>query len=334
MKNRLMRPSAALFPLVLFAAERLTGDITALVLLLLYFVLQFLSLCAVDAYRNAAAREPGPRKADKRFWGSFTMLVFAMIIAAGFYVWLNDEDMLANILFAGIPWLVLIEQLFEERLFTLNRRSDGNLLSLIANGLLFAGLMLDGTNGVPKPFEVFYTLAAAGLGAVIAILTSLVITPPRGFSLIPRNIGFAPKAMMQTLLYPAAVFTLARFIPISANCFFAGFVLWRLSRTVCRRSNDESRPLNLLLIAVCALITGAAGFIPALLDPAICCLIALVCAMIVFLHIGWRNLMGTVLLIAAFACIYLKIEYANYIAIACGLIAVVINLKNAFLRKK
>ena len=82
------------------------------------------------------------------------------------------------------------------------------------------------------------------------------------------------------------------------------------------------------------LITGAAGFIPALLDPAICCLIALVCAMIVFLHIGWRNLIGTLLLIAAFACIYLKIEYANYIAAACGLIAVVINLKNAFLRKK
>ena len=331
MKNRLMRPSAALFPLVLLAAELLTGEMIPSLVLLLYFILQILSFCAVDAYRNAAAREPGLRKADKRFWGSFTMLIIAMIIAAGFYIWQKDEDMPSNILFVSIPWLVLIEQLFEERLFTLNRRADGNLLALIANGLLFAGLMLDGMGGVPKPFEVFYSLIAAGLGAVIAILTSLVIAPPKGFSLVPRNIGFAPKAMVQTLLYPAAIFTLAQFIPgfdDSMYGFFAGYVLWRLSRTVCRRSNDESRPLNLLLIAVCAAVVN---LLP--LSISICCLTALVCAMIVFLHPGWRNLTGTLLLIAAFACIYFKIAYADYIAAACGLIAVIINLKNAFLKK-
>ena len=335
-KNRLMRPSAAFFPLALAAAEWLTDEITSSLVLIIYFVLQLLSLCAVDAYRNAAAREPGPRKADRRFWASFEMLVVAMMIACVFYIATNDGDALGNILFAGVPWLVLIEQLFEERLFTLNRRSDGNLLALIANGLLFAGLMLDGSNGLPKPFESFYALLAAGLGALIAILASLVIAPPRGFSVIPRNLGFAPKAMVQALLYPAAVLALTlgvRSFDNSVYGFFAGFALWRLSRTVCRRSADESRPLSLLLVAVNALFIGAAGFIPSLIDPAVCCMTALVCAMIVFLRICRRNLIGTLLLAGALACVCLKIEYAAYIAIACGLIALIINLKNAFLKK-
>ena len=115
--------------------------------------------------------------------------------------------------------------------------------------------------------------------------------------------------------------------------FLAGFALWRLSRTVCRRSADESRPLNLLLLAVNAAMIAAAGFFPGLTEVCYCTMTALVCAMVVFLHIGWRNLVGTALLIAAFACIYLKIEYAGYIAVGCGLIAVILNLKNAFLKK-
>lgn len=338
MKNHLMRPSAALFPLVLIAAQWITGELYPEVVLFLYLILQMFSLCAVDCFRNAAAREPGPRKVDKRFWGSLPMLFIASAAMLSLIVHTAGNFSAGYIFFPLLPLLISIEHLFEERLFTLNRRSDGNILSLIANGLLFAGLMLDGSNGVPKPFEMFYTLAASGLGALIAVLTSLVIAPPKGFSLIPRNLGFAPKAILQTLLFPAAYLGLISLISKGFDDyvvgFFAGYTLWRLSRTVCRRSFDESRPLNLLLIAVCAVMTGAAGFVPALFEPAICCLLALVCAMIVFLHIGWRNLTGALLLIAAAACIYLKIEYANYIAAACSLIAVIINLKNAFLRRK
>ena len=336
-KNRLMRPSAALFPLAFFAAGILTGQKTASTLLILYFILQILSLCAVDCFRNAAAREPGPRKVDRRFWSSIPMLIFAPV-ALGIIITLTEGKISRGDLpLILIPWLIIIEQLFEERLYTLNRPFDGNVLALVANGLLFTGLMLDGSNGLSGSFELFWTLTAAGAGTLIAILTSLAIAPAKGFSLVPRNLGFAPKAMVQALLFPAAYFGLTRLIPWDfdrhACGFFAAFALWRISRTVCRRSADESRPLNLLLIAACAVITGAAGFIPALTDPAICCLAALICALIVYLRPSVRNIAGTLLLAAAFACIYLKIQYAAYIAIACGLIAVIVNLKNAFLKK-
>lgn len=335
-KNRLMRPSAALFPLALAAAQLVGKSVLPSLLLVYYLALQLLSLCAVDCFRNAAAREPGPRKADKRFWGSLPMLIIAplLLIFGPKIIPLSlPAKLTANHLLAVLAaWLVIIEQLFEERLCTLNRKSDGSLLSLIANGLLFTGLMLDASGGLIVKCELFYTLAAAGVGAAIAVLSSLVIAPAKGFSLLPRNLGFAPKACAQVLLYPAAflaAYALKKPLEPSVWGFFAGYALWRLCRTVCRRSADESRPLNLMLMAVCAV---AVAVLP--LSVSLCCLMALVCAMMVFLRISWRNLCGAALLIGAFVCLYLRIPYAGYISVGCGLMAVVINLKNAFLRKK
>ena len=345
MKNRLMRPAAALFPITLLAGFYFGWSSIVAELTLFYLFMQLFSLCAVDCFRNAAAREPGRRRVDKRFWGSLLPLLLSPAICTALAIWRGDSHRFELI---AAAWCILIEQLFEERLYTLNHRGDGNLLSLISSGLLFTGLMLDSANGLPMPFYLqgFYTTAASALGMFIAVIASLFIATPKGFSWIRRNLGFAAKAMLQTVRCPALFFAIAAYnidwradYPILvfrsgfAKAMLPALILWRLARTTCRRSADESRPLNLLLVtAVSALVIAGLRF-DFLIAPALSAYIALLCALIVFLRPSWRNIGGTVLIFLALMAIVMEISHHMPIAIACCLIAIGINLKNAFLKK-
>lgn len=331
MKNRLIRPSAALFPLSMLVACGLECADTVYMLLLFYFALQIFSLCAVDCYRNAAAREPSPRKADRRFWASAVMLALSPILLGCLSLACGGEIGGANLRFYLAPWLILIEQLFEERLYTLGRRFDGNLLALLANGLLFAGILLDGENGA-----MLYTTVMAGAGALVAALASLVIAPPKGFALLPINLGFAPKAAVQCLLFPAAAFALMQlqydFTPFSLF-LLPGYGLWRLSRTTCRRSADESRAMNLILCVCAAASLLADCFVSEMKIMALGCILSLLCALIVFLRSSIRNLSAAALLILALVLREREIAHCTVIVAALCLCAVAINLKHAFLKK-
>ena len=70
MKRGLMRPTDILFPLAGIAAALLNFPEILTETILYYYMLQIFSLCAVDSFRNAAAREPGVRRVDKRFGGA------------------------------------------------------------------------------------------------------------------------------------------------------------------------------------------------------------------------------------------------------------------------
>lgn len=344
MKQGLMRPTAALFPAVLLVSA-LAGDRAAASSLFFYWCcVQLFSLCSVDAFRNAAAREPGVRRVDRRFSGTWPMLLLGMVLT-GLIAWftVGRQDAPALVLSAG---LITIEQMFEERMFALSRRTDGNVLSVLSNVLLLAGMMLDAGGGVAAPVQVqgFFTACGAGLGMVISIIASYSIEPMHAFSLVPRNIAFFPKAAVQCLLYPA-VMLLCGF----GAAGYAGMMLWRLSRTVCRRAADESRPLNLLLVAAPAalLIAGvllpgtfaaafaveAAGVFAASVICAAAAIAALVCALIVFCAPGWRVYTGAALVVGAAAAAIAGIARAEYISAALCIAAVVLNMHKAFLRK-
>ena len=88
MKKILMRPAAALFPLAL-----ILGGAESIPLLPIYFALQIFSLCAVDSFRNAAAREPGLRRADRRFWGAVLPLLVSLALIASVLI---GEDFAAG----------------------------------------------------------------------------------------------------------------------------------------------------------------------------------------------------------------------------------------------
>lgn len=342
MKNRLMRPTAALFPAVLLVSMLLGERLMTVNLYVFWLMMQLFSLCSVDAFRNAAAREPGVRKVDKRFSGAWLMiLIGGAITVVVEYFWHGKTLPGDLILPAAAAWLIIIEQLFEERMFALSRNADGVVLGVLANVLLLAGLLLDGSGGVAAPVELsgFYTACGAGLGMLISVFANYAMEPMRAFSLKPVNIGFFPKAAVQSLLYPA-VMMLTFGVAEAAT---AGLMLWRLSRTVCRRSQDESRKLNLLLITVSAVLAIYSLFIP-VMPLANVSAAAMLCAAIVFCAPSWRFYCGAVLVTVANAQLYFSAYMppqwnllpADWnmpvVCIACA-IAVVLNLHKAFLRK-
>lgn len=320
MKHGLMRPTAALFPAVLLAAALLGSRDRSAVLMAYCCLIQLCSLCSAESFRNAAAREPGVRRVDRRFSGAWLPMCFGIALAMA----VRREVS---------PWIIAaagcisIEHLFEERMFALSRRLDGAILSLIANLLLLAGLMLDGGN------REIYTACGAALGMVISIVTAYALEDMHGFSLIPRSIGFFPKAAAQSLLLPAIAYLLRGFGPD----VLAAMILWRLSRSVCRRSHDESRALNLLLTAACAALAMASIGLPMLIGYANSALAAMICAMIVFCAPSWRLYAGGALLIAANVLLILQplpaIWNGAMVCIASAA-AVVLNLHKAFLRKR
>ena len=349
MNGRLMRPTAALFPLALLIAAAM-GRVQAASLGLLYYGMQLCTLCAVDCFRNGAAREAGVRRVDRRFGGGiFQMMLGIGLMLAAMLLCPVLKKQFSAALFAAAG-CVTLEQLFEERMFALGRRLDGVVLSGIANLLLVAGLMMDGAGGVeanlPLALDAPFTLGGAALGALIALGTAYLVEPAHGFSLKPVNLALMPRACVQTLLYPAAALALVvalRDASVPAEPLLYGMILWRLARTTCRRTDEESRPLNLLLMALMAM----PAIVWALRSDGTLCgmelrpfaaasLLAGICAGAVFCAPAWRYWLGCALLLAAGALNALHPLPAVWNAVAvcaCGLLALVLNLHRAFLRR-
>lgn len=349
MKRSLMRPTAALFPLVLLAATLFGNAITSANLFICYCVVQLFTLCSAEAFRNAAAREPGVRKVDKRFGGTLPVMIIG-IAAFILLVWFKTDKTVflkeyACIIAAAV--IINFEQLFEERMWALGHQVDGVMLSIISNVLLLVGILVDASSGISAPIDVsnFYTACAAGLGLLISVSTSYIVEPMRAFSLIPRNIAFFPKAAIQSLMYPVLM---AVFVYISTWMddsfmenlidtigtleFMFGFILWRLCRTICRRAQDESRSLNLLLVSISAVSIVAGVWMPEL-RGLIVTWIVLICAAIVFCSPSWRLYVGIVLLWVGIFFAEPFYEVRLIPVIACAAIAIILNMHKAFLKK-
>ncbi len=285
MKRRLMRPSAAFFPLALLISALFGDKTTTSMFLLLWYALQITTLCAPVAFCNAAAREPGIRRVGRRFWGGIMQLFIGGILLLAAQCIFFKQALPVEITIAA--FLILIEQMFEERMFALSRRVDGTLVSLISNALLTVGLMFSNANGLNNPTGLNFPwlLGGCAAAALISALLTFAIAPGKGFTLLPVNYGFAPKAMLQVFLYPAltAAIIFGTDISIEIRHIVAGFILWQLSRTVCRRTQRESKPLDWLLTVITAVFAVLACLHPAFLPYAICCGVALICAMAIYL---------------------------------------------------
>lgn len=352
MKKSLMRPTDIVLALAGIAAA-CVDPLLPLTLFIYYFILQLFTLCAVDSFRNAAAREPGVRRVDRRFTGSIFPLLLGIALFLLFLKLINrgEGEISEAIPLLGAAACVIIEQLFEERMHAIGKSVDVVLMSVVSGLLLFAGMVLDSFWMDGESLKCTFTLCGAGLGALVAMIASLTAEPLRAFSLVPRNVPFCPKAAVQALLYPAAMCALMIHEGRLSGeygilALLIGLAFWRLSRTVCRRAADESRPLNLMLVCATAVSViiyqlFKLGIVPGgWAEPAYICaegmILLLICTIVVFCAPGWRLYAGAVLL--AIACSLNVLlpgfyPHAGYISIALCIIAVVLNLHKAFLRK-
>ena len=332
MKQRLMRPTAILFPIAGIAGALWGNRSCAMQLFVTYYLIQLFSLCAADCFRNAAAQEPGVRKVDSRFSGAFLPLIFGAVVT-----WLLWQYVLSPLwrikIWQGIctaAVLVSIEHLFEERMYMLGRRIDGVILSCLTNGLLIAALLLNEGSALQAQNTGIYVAIGAGIGALVSIVASYAIEACHDFSLKPANLRFIPSAVPQTLLYAAAAIivtaiTKARILDMLLPLLF-GLIPWRLARTICRRTQDESRTLNLILIALAAIPTAASTFFPIIQPYALMTYIALICAAIIFSAPSQRFYAGIALTAIAFLV-------PPAISVILALIAILINANKAFLKK-
>ena len=341
-----MRPTAALFPLVLLAAALFGNAVAVAELFICYCAMQLFTLCSIDAFRNAAAREPGVRRVDKRFSGTFPVVIIGFAAFAALVWFKADKTSFMNkyVWIIAASGSILIEQLFEERMWALGHPVDGVMLSIISNVLLLVGLLVDASSGMAALMDVygFYTICGAGLGLLISVFTSYAVEPMRAFSLIPRNIAFFPKAAVQSLLYPAVIFGIYALNIVESGykvmyardmtALMTGLILWRLGRTVCRRANDESRPLNLLVTAFPAVIMVISLWVAAIFPWAEDVVVAMICVVIVFCASGWRIYTGVALVTAAWLLLLMNV-FPTWIAAACCTTAVILNMNKAFLRK-
>ena len=329
MKQKLIRPTAALFPIAGISGILVGNHSSVMVVFVSYYLIQVFSLCAAECFRNAAAQEPGVHRVDRRFSGSFLPLIAGILITG--LVW----QLVLIPLWRTRTWhsgytaaaLICIEHLFEERMYALGRRIDGIILSCITGGLLIAGFMLGGGSATNPGI---YLIIATGIGAVISIAASYGIEPIHGFSLKPDNIRFITSAAPQTLLYVliatiATTVTRARILDMMMPLLF-GLIPWRLARTTCRRTQDESRGINLFLILFAAIPTAVSTLLPIAQSFALTAYVALVCAAIVFCAPSERFFAGIVLIAIAFVT-------PPVISIILALAAVIINLNKAFLKK-
>lgn len=332
MKNGLTRPAAALFPLALGLGAYLGKGTLAIY----YFALQLCSLCAVDCFRNAATREPGVRRVDRRFSGALLpLLAGCAILCALRAAGIGFEPASASAAPMLAAGLIVIEQLFEERMYALGRRIDAVLLSCVANGLLIAGFWMDWSAGT----DWRYLVGASALAAVISIITNYLIERPHGFSLLPRNLGDAPLSCVQTLLYPLALAALeAGFHPyrllenpggmLGAAPLY-GLMLWRLARSPHRRTEDESRRIHLALLALACVPAAAGEWIGALAPVGAAGILGLICGAVVFCAPTRRFVLGLNLA----AAMLLPIPFPGAKA-ALAVAALALNVKGAFLKKR
>ena len=116
----------------------------------------------------------------------------------------------------------------------------------------------------------------------------------------------------------------------------AGWMLWRGARTVCRRSESESAPLNFWITAITGAAIIAALFLPQLMWVSACLTLAMLCSAIVFAHFSVRIAMGAALLIGAQALSILHPLPQTAIYIICSVLSIaapIINLQHAFLKR-
>ena len=330
MKNRLFRWENCFLAAACLIGALLGHETLALRFMVSWLLVSLTSLCADGAFCIAATRQSSFRKLDRCLCGAYIQLLigeFASLSVSRLIGY--DDSRWMN--FAA--YFCLNGILFVENLHAYNQRKNARIAAFLSALLLVLGFVFDSQQSDMGMIVCVAALIGFGISEFF-----IIFVPVEKLSLAPPNYACAPRAIWQNLLYPAAVcgacWAHGKALPVSAMA--AGWMLWRGARTVCRRSESESAPLNFWITAITGAAIIAALFLPQLMWVSACLTLAMLCSAIVFAHFSVRIAMGAALLIGAQALSILHPLPQTAIYIICSVLSIaapVINLRHAFLKR-
>ena len=263
-KLRLVRPADALMPLGLLAACLFTNSLAVVTFMLYSYGLTLFSLATARGVRIAFAEEPSMRRACGTVKLALLIQLCAALMGAGVLKLVDSAFDIADLMLIGAGLLFNIEHTFYEYLYATGDGRSAAMSRIVSTTLVVAGVILCGTHYGDPVWLLAACAVAAGVSAVIGLLIG---GPLRG-KLNARALNAAPRALIQTFLYPVAAVALYRFGPFRASIapLFAGLALYELLKTPFRRSAMESRSLvrALLAVVIAAAALVAAGRLPAI----------------------------------------------------------------------
>lgn len=244
---RLIRIPDCFIPVALAASSVFQGPLT-LKLYACWLATGLLALFTARGLRIAIATQPSVRTVR----GSVACALIAqcvglaLALAACPFAEKRLNTSLLPFIIAG--FLLNIEHMFYEFLHSLGDGRSATLSHGLSALFLAAGISL--STGPLNTQRLFLIPAMAGLSALVAAVVGLTLGGLRRGRLNAAVLRVAPRAALQTLLYPllAGAALLIRpdipFFPL-----FIGLAVFELCRTPFRRTFRESAPLFRLLAA-------------------------------------------------------------------------------------
>lgn len=239
-----------------------------------WFAVAFLSLFASRGVRIAFARQPAIRhvRGSVKCALLLTLAGGALAIGAAALWFKGEWSRALPVIAAGC--LINIEHIFYEYMYAIGDRRSAALSQSITAILTLAGLLLADS-------QPLWLVGTAGLAALVSLVISFVMGDGVRGKLDATVARVAPRAALQTALFPAAALAaILLFHPVSYFfAFFAGLSLYEVCKTPFRRSEMEARGFNvalLVVIVICAL--GIVPFATGIIKDAQLTIIPVACA--------------------------------------------------------
>ena len=262
-RPKLMRPADVLMPLGFLTASLFTQPLTLIFFLAYALGITLLSLASCRGIRIAFSTQPSIKKVCGSVKTALlTQMGAAVLCCAGLRTFDANFDW-SCLYWIAAGWAVNIEHTFYEYMYATGDVSSAAMTRVLSTALFTAGLILSESN-------MLWLTALSALAAAISAVVGMLIGGPLKGKINTQVLRCAPRALVQTFLYPAAAAAILLMGPLSGSLapVFPGLALYELCKTPFRRSNMESWSLHrILLIAIAVGIAAIiAGMLPVVRD--------------------------------------------------------------------
>ena len=259
-RPKLMRPADVLMPLGFLTASLFTHPLTLIFFLAYALGITLLSLASCRGIRIAFSTQPSIKKVCGSVKTALlTQIGAAALCCAGLQTFDANFDWSCLYWMIAAGWAVNIEHTFYEYMYATGDGSSAAMTRVLSTALFTAGLILSESN-------MLWLTALSALAAAISAVVGMLIGGPLKGKINAQVLRCAPRALVQTFLYPAAAAAILLIGPFYGSLapVFPGLALYELCKTPFRRSNMESRSLHrILLIAIAVGIAAIiAGMLP------------------------------------------------------------------------